>query len=323
VQQDQTGAAPEAAAPVDAPPSSGVQQDQTGAAPAEDQQQQPQQQQLVESKSQTRLKAEQMQEPKVPAKLLVQTNITNNCKPKSFCSDIKNEDLFVRIFTFEGNQLRNETLPSSIPSNSRGWSVDLFPPRTEGLQYHVVQDNRADYPNAILVNTTFSEDCHGIIEQKETKKCMITNNVTANNMPAMIRVFTKVENHCQPKLPCLSIKDEDFMATISTFEYNTMRQKVKPFPGNSHGWTVHLFPDRLSVTQLPPYGKGIEYKVQQNIEDESKFEGVSTNTTYSANCSSTIDLGSIKDCTITNYLSGPATDDISPAATDGQSLVLE
>ncbi len=238
----------------------------------------------------------------IPAKLIVQTKVINNCEPRSFCEGIRDNDFVVNIFTFEGNKLRNETDP--IPGDSQGWGIQLFPSKTEGIQYDVSQERTLRYHRLISINTTFSDNCHGTIEQKEIRTCVISNYIMANNMPGLLKVETNITNNCEPRTICDGIRDEDFLIKIFTFEDNVLSENVEPFHGDSQGWTVYFSPQEFFAGQLPPYGNGIEYEVQQEVQRKSTFEGILMKTTYSQDCRSTISQGSLKTCKITNFLSG-------------------
>ena len=209
----------------------------------------------------------------------------------------------VQVLAFENNKLKNITSP--FPGSEQGWRVTLNPENTDGIQYDISQEENKKYPSFISLSRTFSKDCHGTIEQGEIRRCLINNKAAANNSPARINVGTIVENKCVPTSVCAKIRDNDFVMKLSTFDYNTFRQKIKPFPGDSSGWTVYFNPDQFSTNQLPPYGNGIEYEVQQALQDKSKFNGVLMNSTFSNGCHSTISKGSLKNCTVTNFLFAP------------------
>ena len=236
----------------------------------------------------------------VPAELIVTTKVTNMCSPQIICENIRDENFLVNVLAFENNKLKNIT--SSFPGDDQGWRVSLKPPNIGGIQYEVSQEDNGVYPGFVSLSTAFSENCHGIIEQGEIRRCIINNEARANNMPAGINVSTIIENSCEPQSMCADIRDEDFMMKISTFEYNTFRQKIKPFPGDSSGWIVYFDPDQFSGNQMPPYGTGIQYKVQQTVQDKSKFNGILMNTTLSDECRSTISKGSLKNCTCHKFL---------------------
>ena len=130
------------------------------------------------------------------------------------------------------------------------------------------------------------------------RKCIINNEIIGNNVPAKLTIFTKVENNCLPPPISVHNYEDDFMSTISVFEHNSLIQRINLVPGDSKGWIIYLPPERFSGIQWPPGGEGIQYKVEQNMRDESTFEGISANSTYSQDCRSTIDRGESKDYTL-------------------------
>ena len=228
-----------------------------------------------------------------PATVIVQSSITNDCKPPIFCDDINVNTFLTNVSTSEGKDIQ-------IPQSIQGWAVYLFP-ESDGLQYFVSQATNTELSQLISLNTTFSEECRGLIKPGDVRHCKIINELNGNNIPARLKVITKVENNCNPKSDCTHIDSGDFMAKIVVFEQNAMRQKVKPFPGDKDGWTVYFLPEQLPGTQWPPYGEGIQYKVEQ---ETSPIEGLIANTTYSHDCRSVIDKGFLKNCTITNSFVG-------------------
>jgi hypothetical protein len=233
------------------------------------------------------------------ANLIVQTSVINNCEPQSLCDYIKDKDLLLNVSTFEDNALKYE-IPL-LPGNDQGWTVNLFPDK-DGMQYDVSQENNIELADLISLNTNFSDDCHGIIEQGEVRKCIINNEIIGNNVPAKLTIITEVENKCLPANQCTQIREDDFLTTISVFEHNSLSQRINDIPGDNQGWIVYLLPERFSATQWPPQGEGIQFKVEQKVGDVSGFEGIITNSTYSQDCRSIIDRGESKYCTVTNSL---------------------
>ncbi len=63
---------------------------------------------------------------KKPATVIVQSSITNDCKPPIFCDDINVNTFLTNVSTSEGKDIQ-------IPQSIQGWAVYLFP-ESDGLQ---------------------------------------------------------------------------------------------------------------------------------------------------------------------------------------------
>ena len=233
------------------------------------------------------------------AKLKVYTKVENACKPPSFCENIQDSDFLVKILTFENNQLKQKV--DSFRGDEKGWVVSLFSPKESGLQYEVsLEPNRT--MRGMGLKTVKLGDCHGVLEQGDSKECTIVNHLEANNLPFKLKVYTKVENACKTPSFCENIQDSDFLVKILTFENNAVKQKLPNFPGSDKGRTVYLYPSQLPPGQMPPYSEGIEYDVKQESPKVIGESEVTLRTVYYGDCESLILQNSSKTCTVTNFL---------------------
>jgi hypothetical protein len=124
--------------------------------------------------------------------LKVITHVQNACQPKIKCVDIRADDFEVRVFTLENN-IYNEKI-SGIPGSEYGWILRLNATNSEGTQYNVKQfptwinATQMKSSNPVLVsdiqysrNVTYSDSCQGIMNIRDNKECVITNNIFDSN----------------------------------------------------------------------------------------------------------------------------------------------
>ena len=101
---------------------------------------------------------------------------------------------------------------------------------------------------------------------------------------------------------CENIQDNDFFVKIFTFEDNALKEKTKTFSGNENGRTIYLYPSQFPISQMPPYGEGIDYEVHQEQISLTRIGGVDLRTTYLGDCESKLSQNTTKSCIITNFL---------------------
>jgi hypothetical protein len=140
---------------------------------------------------------------------------------------------------------------------------------------------------------------------EEEEKGQSATGLERSGIPGKLIVKTIVDNNCQPRSFCDNIRDKDFFVKIFTFENNTLFEELDPIPGDRQGWTVTFYIPQSLDSQSPPYGNGVKYSVQNEVQNASKFERILVNTTYSQDCRGTIEFGTSPTCTVTNLLLGP------------------
>jgi hypothetical protein len=106
-------------------------------------------------------------------KIVIVTNVENNCRPSLMCGDVRAEDFQVQIFEFRGEKQLPLELIKSFPGSSHGWTVTLFP---HSMQYEVKQLNPILGSN-VTVDSSYSNGCHGMVHSLEAL-CVITTELT-------------------------------------------------------------------------------------------------------------------------------------------------